>query len=207
MGMFNTRKWILLTMASKFYGVLLAKFIHLNLGYLYACMHILDKEKYLKFSSRKELIKNYFSIYLVHFRIRSGLLVRSDPLHWLLHICMCAHLSNGHTFTGNLDAVKWKKKSINSPLNSHTVSLRRHFIFVGFCLILSLFVGEETSQGTHSRALSWREAVNSLQDKVILASSPVEKGFLVLVMEVEYDSFYFTVPLDRKIGKKDESSW
>lgn len=68
-------------MASKFYGVLLAKFIHLNLGYLYACMHILDKEKYLKFSSRKELIKNYFTIYLVHFRIRSGLLVRSDPLH------------------------------------------------------------------------------------------------------------------------------
>lgn len=87
MGIFNTRKLILLTMASKFYRVLLAKFIHWNLGHFYACMHILDKEKYLKFSARKELIKNYFSIYLVYFRIRSGLLLESDPLHWLLHMC------------------------------------------------------------------------------------------------------------------------
>lgn len=120
---------------------------------------------------------------------------------------VCTPLKWSHLYRKFRCSEMKKKKSINSPLNSHTVSLRRHFIFVGFCLILSLFVGEETSQGTHSRALSWREAVNSLQDKVILASSPVEKGFLVLVMEVEYDSFYFTVPLDGKIGKKDESSW
>lgn len=114
---------------------------------------------------------------------------RSDLLHWLLHMCMCAHFSNGLTSKGNLSAVKWKKFH---HLNPRTVSLRRHLIFVGFYLM-----GEETSQGMHIWALSWREVVNSLQDKAILASSSAEKGFLVLVMEVEYDSLYFPVPLDR----------
>lgn len=57
-------------------------------------------------------------------------------------------------------------------------------------------------KGTHSWVLSWREAVSSPQDKAIRSSSPAEKAVLVLVVEMEYVSFYFKVPLDRTIERK-----
>lgn len=95
----------------------------------------------------------------------------------------------------------WSKRTAEIVLELFATQIQ---CSVGSRALSGACTGSNTDpvKGTHSCILSWREAVISLQHKTILFSSPAEKAFLVLVVEMGYVSFYFTVPLDTTIDRK-----